>query len=86
MNDLQHSNGGTVYSVRQVTQAAKDIAEDNINITPIVKSGSTEVDGTQRPLTTSYDYVTEEYQSNPVTGSAWTESEINNMEAGYKSS
>lgn len=86
MNDLQHSNGGTVYSVKQVTQAAKDIAEDNINITPIVKSGSTEVDGTQRPLTTSYDYVTEEYQSNPVTGSAWTESEINNMEAGYKSS
>ena len=86
MGDLQNVNGGSVLAVRQVTQARKDASEDTINLTPVIKSGATEIDGDQRALLTGYDYVRKDYTANPTTSSAWTESEVNSLEAGYKSS
>lgn len=87
MSDIQHGgSGGLIYSVRHVTQAKKDVAEDNIDLTPIIKTGGTEHDGDQRSLIVSYDYVRKDYEQNPATGSSWTESEVNSLEAGYKSS
>ena len=86
MGDLQNVNGGSVLAVRQVTQARKDASEDTINLTPVIKSGATETDGDQRALLTGYDYVRKDYTANPTTSSAWTESEVNSLEAGYKSS
>src|SRR3989338_5770037 len=52
---------------------------------PLIRSGSTNYLGSLKSLTSGYSYSSENYVNNPATGSAWTVSQIDALEAGMKS-
>lgn len=47
-----------------------------------VKSGTTEGTGSGQPLMSDYGIIDEQFETNPDTAAAWTESEVNAMQAG----
>ncbi|MFH1211671.1 MAG: hypothetical protein V1659_01960 [Candidatus Woesearchaeota archaeon] len=52
---------------------------------PVIRSGSTNYLGSLKSLTSSYAYYTQNYPTNPATGSAWTIAQVDALEAGMKS-
>jgi len=55
------------------------------NFQPLIRSSSTNYLGSLKSLTSSYDYYSEAYTTNPATGSAWTIAQVDALEAGMKS-
>ncbi len=49
-----------------------------------VKSGTTEGDGSSQTPSATYKYLDDNFLVNPDTASAWTESEVNGMQAGQE--
>jgi hypothetical protein len=77
------SAGSTIRGV-QVLIAAKKTDAGAGSACPVVRHSSTDYDGTGVALTTTYGYVREVYATNPGTSAAWTETDFNNAEFGYK--
>ena len=51
-----------------------------------IKTGGTEYTGTQHGLTTSWSDYTQQYNTNPKTGVAWTWTDLNYLQAGVRMS
>jgi len=73
---------GTIDSV--VVHCRTRKTKNNGNVQPTLYVSSTEYNGTARSLTTSYVDYSQVWSTNPNTGSAWTWTEINNLQAGVR--
>ena len=74
---------GTVYGVHYKARAKKTDSSA-IGLTPVVRIGGVDYDLTGAAVGTPYTTVHNARQVSPATTSAWTVSEINAMEIGYK--
>lgn len=83
MGNLTTLASQTVYGVHVNLAINKDDAGSK-SAAPFVRSGSTNTDGTSTALGTSQVYVSQMFELDPNTGTAWTESTVNSMEAGCK--
>lgn len=64
---------------------AKDTTTGSGILTPMIKTNSTEVESDPVALSTSYALIkSEEFLVNPVTLSAWTTEDLDNLQAGIK--
>lgn len=72
----------SIAAVQVVAIARKDDAAFR-GISTIIH-GSTDTVGTPKGLSTSYGAIVDLYEENPETSSAWTESDVNGLEAGIK--
>lgn len=75
--------GTNIYGLKTQTTVRKTDATGRY-VKPVLKSGSTEVDGTEIALSTSYRTFAEMYQDDPDTSDAWLEADVNAVEAGVK--
>jgi hypothetical protein len=82
MDDLPAA-GGSVFAlgprciIRQDAGAARSYA-------PLLRIGSTDYVGSTLGLSSSYQNLGQVYDVSPDTTSAWTISEVNGLESGYK--
>ena len=73
----------SIYAVQSSVGAkATDAGAKSINI--VTRSGGTNYLSSNRVLTSSYVYYSQIQETDPDTGSAWTESGVNGVEAGIK--
>jgi hypothetical protein len=72
-----------VYGVQFVAVARKDDAGSRA-LTPLVRHAGTNYLGVQQALPDSYAYVTQTLETNPATGSPFTGTEVNGLEAGFQ--
>lgn len=71
----------TIYGVQVNVAALKDDAGAR-SLAPFVRHGGVNGDGSAVALSTSQAYISSIHPVNPSTGAAWTEAQINAMEAG----
>ncbi len=64
---------------------AKYYNSGKYKMTPLIRASSTDYLGSVMSLGSSYATLSQTYTTNPATGSAWTVSEVNSLEAGMKS-
>lgn len=76
------TSAGTVYGIQVVPMAKKTDASSR-KFKPVTRLSGTEVDGTERTLTTSYLYFPEVQEAKPG-GGAWSITDVNNAEFGEK--
>ena len=74
---------GDVLGVQVLASARKDDAGTR-TLTPVIKTGGVEHDGTAVALGTSYAYVSQIWEQNPETSAPWTITEANALQAGVK--
>ncbi|HET9613702.1 MAG TPA: hypothetical protein VFP22_02725 [Candidatus Limnocylindrales bacterium] len=82
MGDLP-ATAATVLAVQYSLVARKDDAGTR-QIAPFVRIGGTDYDGTTVSVSSSYDLYREIHETSPASSVAWTVSEVNGMEYGYK--
>lgn len=73
----------TVFGVQTSLVARKDDAGSH-TASALFRAGSTDYAQTAQSVPSSYAWLLTINETNPATGSAWTASEINALEAGYK--
>lgn len=81
MQNLSALASQTVYGVQALAAISKDDAGAK-SAAVMVRSGSTNSDGTSTALSTSQTYLAKIYETDPNTATAWTETTVNSMEAG----
>jgi hypothetical protein len=73
----------TIYAVQVGAFAKKtDVGSRELNV--LAHDGTTEGAGPDIALTTAYGWVIGMFEDHPSGAAAWTESEVNSMEAGYE--
>lgn len=82
MTDLP-SGSGTVMAAQTVIYARQDAGAAR-TMAPFFRISSTDYTGTTVSLAASYAYYLQQYSVSPATSSAWTVSELNAAESGYK--
>lgn len=82
MQDLPVASG-TVAAVQQHTVAAQEGGAAR-TIAALFRIGSTDYVGASVGLSTSYQFLTQVWDVSPATSTAWTVSEVNGAESGYK--
>lgn len=82
MGDLP-TGAASVLGVQYSLYARKDDAGTR-QVAPFVRISSTDYDGTTVSVSSSYDSYRELRETSPATSTAWTPSEVNGMEYGYK--
>jgi hypothetical protein len=82
MTDLPISSG-TVYAVQQHITARNDGGAAR-TVAPVLRIGSTDYVGPNFATGSSYQTFTHIRDQNPATSSAWTISDVNGLESGYK--
>jgi hypothetical protein len=83
MTNLPTMTSPTIKGLMHSIAGKKDDAGSR-NIKSLCKSGATTSTGTSQVLPSSYTYLTEIYQTDPDTASAWTESGLNAAEFGVE--
>lgn len=71
-----------IIAVKARAYARGDVAGRSIGL--VARPGSTDHDGASQAITTSYAMYSEIWETNPDTGVAWAESEVNAAEFGIK--
>lgn len=74
---------GTVHAIQHVIMARKDAGAAR-TIRPKVRISGTNYSGTTVSLSASHVFYTEAVSVSPASGVAWTDTEVNAMEAGYE--
>lgn len=74
---------GTIFGIQVNTAALKSDAGVR-SIANTIKSGATNADGATVALSTSQLYQSDIWYQDPATSAAWTEANINSLEAGVK--
>lgn len=74
---------GTIKGVNQYVRHRKDDAGTR-TVRSVVRIGTTNYEGPDVGVTTSYVTTLELRETSPATTAAWTVSEVNGLEAGYK--
>lgn len=83
--NLEAPNLPVNHTITRVWAEARAKDPDVGDIALPIKSGATQDDGTAKGLTTAYSAIKgDEYTTNPDTGIAWTESDLNALQAGVK--
>lgn len=82
MEDLTYAPAG-IMAVQPLI-CAKKMDGGSRTIAPVFRHSSTDADGTAQGATDGYSYLRQIHEVNPVTGLAWTGSDINNIEFGAK--
>jgi len=82
MQDLPAA-AGSVFALAQHTVAVQD-GGGTRTIAPVYRIGSTDYVGTSVNTSASYQFLTEIKDASPATASAWTVSEVNGLESGFK--
>lgn len=77
------SISGTIFGVQANLNARKDDAGTG-GMKPVIYLASTEYEGTEKAMSDSYFDHTTIWELNPNTAVAWTQSDINGAEFGYK--
>lgn len=77
------ANAGTILGVVTQTLARKDDA-GSVTIAPVIRTNSNNYEGSAVPVPTSYTYLRQIYEQNPDTAAAWSASEVNAAEFGFK--
>jgi hypothetical protein len=84
MQDLPVASGSTVYAVQPIIVGRKDAGAAR-TIAPLLRIGGADYVGTTQSLGTSYAFLTQIYDTEPVGGTpAWSVTDVNAMEGGYK--
>lgn len=81
MGNLQALVAQTVYGVQVNAAVLKDDA-GAISVATFVRSGTTNSSGATVGLSTSQTYISQVFETDPDTASAWTEATVNAMQAG----
>jgi len=81
--NLSESNG-TVYGVQSLIYAKKSNSDAHTNAI-VVRTSSTNYVGDTNTLTTSYDYYSQVFETDPNDSSQWTIAKVNAAEFGVKS-
>jgi hypothetical protein len=81
MQNLTALASQTVHAIQVLAAISKDDAGARSAAT-MVRSGSTNSDGTSVALSTSQGYISKIHETNPDTSSAWSETTVNALEAG----
>lgn len=76
-------SGASVKGV-QVCQYSKKTDAAACSVAPVIRHSGTDYAGDAVALSTTYGFQTQGYLTNPGTAIAWTETEVNNAEFGYK--
>lgn len=82
MQDLPVS-AGSVYAVTHHMVARQDAGAAR-TIAPVLRPASTDRVGTSVVLSSSYQFLSQVYDTSPETSSAWDVAGVNSLEAGYK--
>lgn len=83
LGDLTGAIGG-VNCIQVQTRIAKEGTPTPTKVSAVVRTGSTNYAGTAQTPDILFGTVTEIWGQNPNTSTAWTESDINGLEAGVK--
>lgn len=75
---------GTVKGVEWVSQVRQVETGANPRIAPVYRINSTDYVGSDIQPSTAYMLLTQQFNQSPDTSSAWTLSELDGMEVGYK--
>lgn len=73
----------TIFGV-QVNMYARKTDASSRDVASHTKSSSTSVDGTSQPVTQTYKFYNQILQTDPNTSAAWTETNLEAAEFGYK--
>ncbi|MGW8177407.1 MAG: hypothetical protein ACWGQW_01205 [bacterium] len=82
MGDLS-GDTASVYAVVNKTVAKRNTA-DPAYLSPLIRTSSTDYTGTSEAQADTYKLRDKIWETNPYTASAWSISEVNGLEAGYK--
>lgn len=82
LGDLPAASG-SVLAAQVITVARQDAGAAR-TIAPVLRISGTDYAGTAVALSTSYQALAQVYDVSPATSTAWTISEVNGAEAGYK--
>ncbi len=77
------SLSGTIRWVSHFIDGRKDDAGAR-KVAPLFRISATDYVGSDDTLSTSYQYFRQVYETSPATSTAWTVSEVNASEVGYK--
>lgn len=72
-----------VYAVGVVFRARRDDAAAR-GVSPVIRSGGVDYVGTQKAMSSSYNFFTHWWPVNPNTSAPFTVTQVNNLEAGMK--
>lgn len=72
-----------IFAVQTIFAARKDNT-DLSQLCVDIKSGATSVQGGTRTLSTSYNFYTDIFPTDPATSAAWTASAVNALQLGYE--
>lgn len=75
---------GTVKGVEVVLDVRRTDASSTARVAPLWRISSTDYPGTDMVPTTTYLLQSQRYRQSPATASAWTVSELDGAECGYK--
>lgn len=81
LQDLTALTAQTIYGVQVNAAATKDDAGAR-SLATFIRHGDTNADAAAVALPTSQTYISNVFPTNPSTGAAWTEAQVNAMEAG----
>lgn len=82
MGDLT-TISGSVFAIQPIMYARKDDA-GSADLYSVLRTGGTDYVGSGISLPDSYIYHTDIVEENPNTATAWTVTDINNIEGGYR--
>lgn len=82
MGDLTTISGG-IFGIQPVIYARKDDA-GSATLAPVLRTNSTDYVYSGESLADSYEFHTSIMEENPNTATAWTVTDINNIEGGYR--
>lgn len=77
-------NVGTIHGIQLISKVRKSDTSNPRGLKNLVRSGTTNYEGSELTLTDSYAYKTDRWENDPDTAVAWTESGVNAIEAGVK--
>ena len=75
------AGAGTIYGVQVLIRAKKDVAGTG-NVARLYRNASTDNQGADVALGTSYGYVTEILETDPIAAGVWTVTNVNSAEFG----
>ncbi|MDE3096886.1 MAG: hypothetical protein KGK07_12935 [Chloroflexota bacterium] len=81
---LSDTSFTSISSVEVVARAARITTNDNNNVRLFIRSGTVDAESAVKPLSTSWDEVSQVWTADPATGGAWTQAAVNALQAGVR--
>lgn len=85
MTNLPSLASSTIHAVQVTSYCSKGDAGTARSVANMIRSGTTELEGTSSVLTTSYLWYPSIFVTDPNTSGAWSQTAVNNLEVGVVS-